>query len=340
MSSRVAEKGGVRSRCRLVGLLAGLTVLAAPAHAHEFRTAYLQIHETGADRYALSWRAPAKLAAEDRVQLVASPGCRLEPGKVTPLEALVVEDYEVDCRESGGAAWIDLQGLPGVSYDALARVVAASGPERHAHLHGRQQRVWLKQSATPEAAHSNLLREGILHVLGGYDHLAYILLLYLFLRGHWTGLLLGVTSFTIAHSASLALSALGILRLPVRPVEAVIALTICYFALALAHQRPAAPAGAAWRWQTVIVFCGLIHGLGFANSLDLLGFDRQNLVWGLATFNLGIEIAQLMLILAAAAVFRVARLLPGNLAMVPAERALATLVGAMGVFWYLQRVFS
>jgi len=339
MSCAAAETRPARRGGRLAGLLAGLMVLVAPAQAHEFRTAYLQIRETAADRYALSWRSPAKSAPEDRVQLVASSGCRLEPGAVTALETLVVEDYALDCRAAGRSAWIELQGLPGVPYDALARMTSTSGSERHAHLHGQQQRVWLQQSAPTETAHSNLLREGVAHVLGGYDHLAYLLLLFLFLRRHWTWLLLGVTTFTLAHSASLALSALGLVRVPVRPVEAVIALTICYFALSLV-QRRSAERGSAWRWQLVILLCGLVHGLGFANSLDQLGFDRRNLVWSLATFNLGIEIAQLLLILVMATLFRLAGRLPVSLPSLPAERALATLAGATGTFWYLQRVFS
>jgi hypothetical protein len=333
------SRAGRRRRiARAAGLTALLWALATPAGAHEFRTAYLQVRETAADRYSLSWRAPATRATEHRVQLRAAPGCRLQPLRSTALETLRVEDYALDCSSAGAQAWIELHGLEQLPYDALVHLQGAQGAERQLHLHGAQQRFVLQPAAATDAAPGGLLRQGFAHVLGGYDHLAYMLLLYLFLRRHWTQLLLGVTGFTLAHSVSLALSALGVLRLPVRPVEAVIALTICYFALALVHRRQAAP-GSAWRWQAVILFCGLVHGLGFANSLDQLGFDRGQLLWGLASFNFGIELAQLLLILTAAVLFRLARRLPG-LPRLPLERALATGVGAVGAFWYLQRVFS
>jgi hypothetical protein len=317
---------------------AALIVLSCvTAEAHEFRTAYLLVEESSADRYDISFRIGARDAAAAQVELAAAPGCALEPLRRQALDAIEVRDYRLDCAGAASAAWIELHGLSRAPYDVLARLIPHAGPERFEHLNAGAHRLALQRVIAEPARHHTLFAEGITHVLGGYDHLAYMLLLYLFLRTRWKQLILGVTTFTVAHSGSLALSALGLLRIPARPVEAVIALTLCYFAVALLRGRKPQD-GAPWRWQALILLCGLVHGLGFANSLASIGLDRSNLLWGLASFNLGIECAQIIFVLAAAAAFRLAdRRFPSLSSL---ERVLATLAGAAGACWYLQRVLA
>lgn len=332
MTSCAAERFRVR------GALTALLMLACvgPASAHEFRIAYLELRELDAHRYTLSWRAPVQSASAAALSLAVHPDCRLDPGRDLTLERLRVRDYALDCAAATGGGWLALRGLEQVPDDALATVVHLDGSERSQHLRGERQRIDL---AAPAAAdgEGSLFVDGVAHVFGGYDHLLYIGLLFLFLRRDATQLVVGVTAFTLAHSLTLALAATGWLRVPVRPVEAVIALTIAYFAVALL--RGQRPQGAAWRWQTVIVLCGLVHGLGFANSLAELGLARGSLLWGLFTFNLGIEAAQLACVGAAFATVRVTQRLaaaPEGTALL--ERGLALGAGSVGAFWYFERL--
>ena len=101
-----------------------------------------------------------------------------------------------------------------------------------------------------------------------------------------------VTSFTVAHSITLSLAALGVISLPSRLVESAIAASVVL--AALNNVRPVVNAG---RW--IIAFCfGLIHGFGFASMLTELGLPQSSLLQALLAFNLGVELGQLLLVAA------------------------------------------
>jgi hypothetical protein len=148
--------------------------------------------------------------------------------------------------------------------------------------------------------------QGLWHVWIGYDHLAFLLLLLLpgVLRStgtDWRGtnnfrdtardLLRIISAFTLAHSVTLALAATGTVHVPVRPVEIAIALSIV-----IAGLLNLFPAAARARLALAFGF-GLIHGFGFANALAELGTHGARLVPTLAGFNVGVELAQISLVL-------------------------------------------
>ncbi len=149
------------------------------------------------------------------------------------------------------------------------------------------------------------LREGFRHVLIGYDHVAFLLLLLLpsVLRRTQTGwsaaassrgvvldLLKIVTAFAIAHSVTLGLATTGAVRVPVQPVEVAIAGSIV-----IAGVLNVFPAASRWRLRLAFGF-GIVHGFGFANALHEIGADGTRLAPMLAGFNLGVEFAQLSLV--------------------------------------------
>lgn len=163
------------------------------------------------------------------------------------------------------------------------------------------------QPPTPSilATSWRFVREGVWHVLIGYDHIAFLLLLLLPSVLHasssgWTATTNGrevireliriVTAFTLAHSATLSLAATETVRLPVQPIEVAIAASIV-----IAGLLNLFPAAAAWRLRLALGF-GLVHGFGFANALE--GIDAQGLRLApmLAGFNIGVEAAQLLII--------------------------------------------
>jgi len=146
------------------------------------------------------------------------------------------------------------------------------------------------------------VRQGIWHIWLGYDHIAFLLLLLLPAvlerdAKEWVGArslggiarhTLGVvTAFTVAHSITLSLATLGILRPPVMPVEAGIAATVVIAGLANLYPRYAA------HGARIAFGFGLIHGFGFANALAELGIARGDIVAPLAGFNIGVELGQL-----------------------------------------------
>ena len=138
---------------------------------------------------------------------------------------------------------------------------------------------------------------GYTHILPkGVDHILFVLGIFL-LSPRWKTMLLQVTAFTIAHSITLGLSIYGIVSLPSRLVEPLIALSIAYVAIENLLTRELKP----WRVALVFMF-GLLHGLGFAGVLKELGLPRSEFLTALLTFNLGVEGGQLTVIAAALAI--------------------------------------
>jgi hydrogenase/urease accessory protein HupE len=135
------------------------------------------------------------------------------------------------------------------------------------------------------------LRLGVAHIFLGYDHLCFLLALVVASR--FGELVKIITSFTVAHSLTLILAALDIVRLPVRLVEAGIAATIVYVAVQNLRGAPTER-----RWLLTFGF-GLIHGFGFANVLGEMNLPTTGLVRCLLSFNVGVELGQLAFIAAA-----------------------------------------
>jgi hydrogenase/urease accessory protein HupE len=192
------------------------------------------------------------------------------------------------------------------------------------------------QSLTP-AGHqvSSFFLLGIEHILSGYDHLLFLAAL-LVICDRFRDAAKVITVFTVAHSLTLALAAMDIVRLPGRVVEPLIAASIVYVAFEniLARDK-------AQRWRRVVVFAfGLIHGLGFASVLREVGLGSSGagIVIPLVKFNLGVEVGQLAVAgLFLPLVFGLKRI-PGFVTRgVPATSAAIATVGA---FWLVTRVIN
>jgi hypothetical protein len=146
-------------------------------------------------------------------------------------------------------------------------------------------------------------------------------------------LLIQVTAFTIAHSITLGLCMADIVHLNSRVVETTIAASIAFVAIENICYKELKP----WRWMVVFCF-GLIHGLGFASALKELGLPKGNFFAALISFNVGVELGQLTVIAAAAALtvwfwakpwYRKAIVIPGS-----------AIIAAIGLFWAGQRALG
>src|SRR5262249_14868985 len=136
---------------------------------------------------------------------------------------------------------------------------------------------------------THFVGQGILHIFTGYDHVLFIVTL-LFVVRSWRHLAFIVTSFTAAHSITLAAATLGVVTVPSRLVEPLIAVTVLLVALD-AFFRPDATA----RVGMTFAF-GLIHGFGLSNVLRELGLSGRELAPALFGFNVGVEIGQLLIV--------------------------------------------
>jgi hydrogenase/urease accessory protein HupE len=176
------------------------------------------------------------------------------------------------------------------------------------------------------------LPAGIHHILIGPDHLLFLVGL-LLLGGSTRKLALVVTSFTLAHSVTLSLAALNILSPPARFIEPAIALSIVY----VGADNLLASGGRDVRSWSAFAF-GFIHGFGFANVLREMDLPGRALGWSLFSFNLGVEIGQLLVVVVVAAIFAAIRA-RGEWAARRLVFAGSIIVMAAGAFWFVQRVF-
>ncbi|MEO7774316.1 MAG: HupE/UreJ family protein [Steroidobacteraceae bacterium] len=175
-------------------------------------------------------------------------------------------------------------------------VLSAQGPAQTIDL----------QSANGWQQLRSFLVEGIWHIWMGYDHILFLFTLLLpavvvYRNGAWQGraswreasidILKVVTAFTLAHSLTLSLAALGVIKVPSRIVESAIAVTVLLGALNILF-----PVVRERRWLIALGF-GLVHGLGFASVLADLGLASGSLLRALVGFNVGVEIGQLAIVL-------------------------------------------
>lgn len=184
--------------------------------------------------------------------------------------------------------------------------------------------------------------QGIHHIFIGPDHILFVIALIL-LGGRLASQLKIITAFTVAHSITLTLATLDVVQLPSRLVENVIALSIVVVGLhdlwRLKRGEVFARRGPDWRILFAFVF-GLVHGFGFASVLTELHLPTQALAWSLASFNVGVEIGQLAIVLIAApTIFALRRLALPQVSQ-GIFSAIAAIVVVVGSYWLWQRGLS
>jgi len=173
---------------------------------------------------------------------------------------------------------------------------------------------------------------GVHHILIGPDHLLFLVGL-LLLGGSIRQLLIVVTSFTVAHSITLSLAALNIVTPPARLIEPAIALSIVY----VGADNLLAKDGRDVRGWIAFTF-GFIHGFGFASVLREMDLPRRALGWSLFSFNIGVEIGQLFVVVLVATAFTMLRTRSDWSRRHLATAGSIVVIGA-GAFWFVQRVF-
>jgi len=220
--------------------------------------------------------------------------CRAEGGRVVPAgqaESLTLAvDFDCGARLRELAIRDDLFDALGADYHTLARIDAGAASAQFAFTpETRETRVQVEQPGGRHGTASFVLL-GVEHILTGWDHLLFLLVL-LLRGGGWLSLAKIITAFTVAHSVTLALAVLDVVTLPDRLVEAVIALSIA----AVAAENLVLSPVVARRW--IVSFCfGLVHGFGFSAALRELGLPAHGLLLSLFGFNAGVEIGQAVVV--------------------------------------------
>jgi hydrogenase/urease accessory protein HupE len=229
-----------------------------------------------------------------------------------------------------------IDALLGVDHHTIADIQWPGGAKQVIFEKGqRSASVVIASGASPEARSTGkfvfYLGLGVEHIIGGVDHLLFLLALLALSTSLWQTVKI-VTAFTVAHSITLSLAALGLVEVPSSIVEPLIAASIVW----LAVENLVAPAGVGRRWLIAAVF-GLVHGLGFASALAELGLPRDALVRALIGFNIGVELGQLAFVVVVMPPLVWASR-PGRLPRLP--QILSVIVAVVGAVWLVERLLA
>jgi hydrogenase/urease accessory protein HupE len=320
-------------------LLAAVALVLAggsAARAHEARPGFLELREMCPETYSLLWKKPTGGEVEIQIAPKVPEGCRLatpDRQQLTP-GAMIVRGT-LTCAGGLAGKAIAIAGLEATITDVLLRLHHADGRLESHLLRPATPSVTLGGVTTATERALGYVQLGVQHILLGVDHLLFVLGLLLIVSDRFT-LVKTITSFTLAHSITLAIATLGYASAPLPPLNAAIALSILFLGPEVVR---------SWRGETsftirhpwVVAFAfGLLHGFGFASGLTAMGLPKAEIPLALLLFNVGVEIGQVAFVLIVILLERSFRVLELRWPRL-VERLPGYAVGTLGAYWTIQR---
>lgn len=326
-------------------LFFSLSFSLSNALADEYRPAYLEFKQTTDDDFEVLWKVPT-IEQGRRLNLHVDL-----PADVTPTSRIrratiggaLIERSTI--RRQGGLAGIEIgvNGLDRVSVDVLVRIQRLDGTSETARLNTASTSFVVKGAPEFWGVVRTYLMFGIEHILEGFDHLLFVACL-IFIARTWRRILVTITGFTVAHSITLSLAALELVRIPVPPIEATIALSIVFLAREIALERRDT---LTWRYPIAISSTfGLLHGFGFASALSEIGLPQTEIPAALLAFNVGVETGQvifvtviLLLAMTATQLLKAVNISSSRWMRI-VEKPVAYGVGSIAMLWTIERAVS
>jgi len=322
-----------------------LLLVASLAQAHDARPTFVQITETEANTFNVSWKVPGSLPDGALPYPTLPEDCsstRQPAWQRSGADYVGQRLYRCDAPLSGQTVGIEFP-IINPSLSTLYKIRLANG-EEHLRILKPGETAWTVPDAEDRfAIATEYTWLGIEHIWAGIDHLLFVACLLLIAKTS-RRLLITISGFTVAHSITLALSALDLVRVPTPPVEAAIALSVVFMAWeiakgnrqSLAHRYPIAVSSSF----------GLLHGFGFAAVLRDVGLPQTELPTALLFFNVGVEIGQMLFVLALLVGFYAAR--PIILRQLRSARSYdlhwtsltapaSYVIGSIASFWMIER---
>jgi hydrogenase/urease accessory protein HupE len=315
-----------------------LLLFAVTAGAHEVRPGYLELRETSPEQFDVLWKVPARGDMRLGIYALLPDSCEDTSRIVTrSIGGSYTDSWSVNCPGGleGGSIYID--GLAATLTDVLVQISLLDGSSRVSRVTSASPSFVVPAAPTWTQTAVTYLGLGVEHILLGIDHLLFVLALLLLVRG-WRRVIVTITSFTLAHSITLAAATLGFVYVPQRPVEAVIALSIVLVAAELVH-RERGKGSFAQQWPWVIAFAfGLLHGFGFAGALNEIGLPQQAIPLSLLFFNIGVEMGQILFIVVVYVVWALAKRPVARLPEPITRYGPAYAIGTVAAFWTIERI--
>ena len=308
---------------------------------HESRPVYLEINEIKPGIYSEKLKLPLSIPGFNLPGLKLPDGCKTDgDGVLAVAPDSYINKRNFNCTDSISGKEIRFEyPVLNPSVTTIINIGLLNG-EKHRKLLKAGELSW----TVPEKEdRGHIAKEytflGMTHIWEGIDHLLFLLCL-VFIASTPRRILITVTGFTIAHSITLVLATLGIVKLPIPPVEAVIALSIVFVASEIAGGRKDS---LTYRYPiTVSSSFGLLHGFGFASVLSSSGLPQTEVPVSLLFFNVGVEIGQVLFIFAVMFVlFILDKMLSLHVKnLFKYDKMAAYVIGSAASFWMFQRIFG
>ncbi len=328
------------------GLLC-LASVATTAYAHDYRPLLVRVSEESGGRYTLSWQPSPILKAQDQplVELVGA-GC-LPDSKEKLISNLSKVTYR--CADLSAPLRVEITyPNDNPSLPTLLNLTRADGSVTRMTGSPGSRSITLSEAQPESLRAQSYALIGFDHILRGIDHLIFLSFLWLITGTGWV-LFRALTGFTLGHSATLALASTGVATPSAPFIESMIALSIVLMA---AESLKSDRITLTLRYPVMVsTLFGLLHGFGFAGYLREVGLPKNEELWALLMFNIGVELGQIAFVIAVLMVGVMIKkatplLIPTNSPLIAAsskERFRTTAAYAGGIvatYWFMERAWD
>lgn len=312
-------------------LLASL--VSTSANAHPLAPALLELKENVSGAVEVLWKRSSRSVPGSDIQPILPEDCpTLSQPRFEKQGVAVLVRWTIDCGERGLVGrTVRIDGLGPAKIDTLVRIELSDGRQIQRVLRRGEPSMIVPARPSRWTVFQDYLTLGFDHILSGSDHLLFIFGLFMLCTS--TGALIKtITSFTLGHSITLSAAALGYSNLPSGPIEVLIAASVLALAVELARNEPEPTLMRRYPWLMASVF-GLLHGMGFAGALREVGLPSGEIPMALFSFNIGIELGQLIFVIGLVALAPLVRRLP-----IPnPTRAAIYVMGSLAALWMIER---
>ncbi len=318
-------------------------LLSGNVLADDMRPASLTITATSNTNFDVVWKVPLKNGKKEQISF-AVPTDSQQVGLTRKhiINNAYIE-YSSFQRDDGLAKLLlNIDGIERTTGDVLVRVIGMQQETLTTVLNVDRPSYVISKMVSLSTLETMLtyIELGFEHILIGLDHLLFVACL-VYISGSRKKLFLTITGFTLAHSVTLFLSATNLLVIPIEPVEAVIALSIIFLAWEIAKNRQQS---LSLRYPVLVSSSfGLLHGFGFAAVLSDIGLPEAEKTLALLSFNIGVELGQLVFVLALFLLVKLSsvfyKLFKDKPLTLPMLRLpISYLCGITATFWFIERL--
>lgn len=318
--------------CLIVGIF-----ISVSAAAHPLAPSLLEVVESTPGESTVLWKTPLARVPGVTLAPVLPETCQRLGEVISKAVGTAREDrWQVMCKAPLVGGTIAVAGISSMQSNVILRVALHDGRNYQVVLNSESPQFVVPEHPRISDVFKNYVMMGIFHILTGWDHLLFVLGLILLVRNKkklfWT-----ITAFTVSHSVTLSLAALGYIHVWSSAVEALIAFSILILAIELTRSQ-ARGATFFHRYPWIMSFSfGLLHGLGFAGALAEVGLPEGEIPMALFSFSVGIEMGQLAFIVAMLLAQSLWSRIPMPQLLKKPVLAVYT-IGSLSAFWVFERL--